>query len=202
MRGDGMSASPDNILKLKAGISAGEVTARIIDYWDRATERNREDGAQWYLIQQQAIDDMAADAGLSSETVAAVVAHLSPRIHWSRNLVSAEILLKGSKPPGIMSRSLLGAKSALDSDDPVSTLKGPKTHSFALNLLGDSDAVTIDVWALRVALGSKADELVLNRVGVYDAISHCYRDAARMAGVSPSTMQATVWIVARNGRAS
>jgi hypothetical protein len=63
--------------------------------------------------------------------------------------------------------------------------------------------VTVDVWAVRVALGTRPDaEQCLTRVGVYDALEHCYRLAAQRAGVDPTTMQATTWIVARNGRAS
>ena len=43
-------------------------------------------------------------------------------------------------------------------------------------------------------------EKALSRVGVYDAIEHSYRLAAARLGVDPVTVQATTWIVARNGR--
>jgi hypothetical protein len=55
---------------------------------------------------------------------------------------------------------------------------------------------------MRVALGTRDDaETILGRAGVYAAIEHCYRLAARRACVDAVTMQATTWIVARNGRA-
>jgi hypothetical protein len=37
---------------------------------------------------------------------------------------------------------------------------------------------------------------------VYPAIEHAYRVAAERVGVDPTTMQATTWVVARNGRAA
>jgi hypothetical protein len=110
---------------------------------------------------------------------------------------------------GVMGRSIAFAQSALDAyangGDPLATLNGPKTSNFARNLLGDTDAVTIDAWAARVALpelGRKDVDRVMGRKGVYDGIAEAYRTAADRRGVSPSTMQATTWIVARNGRAN
>ena len=134
-----------------------------------------------------------------------MVAHLSPRISWGRALMAAEeLLLHDQVLPGTMGRSVAGAREAMVSHAPMSTLRGPKIKNFARNLLGDPEAVTVDVWAMRVALGRKRTDhdLVLGRAGVYDAVAHCYRVAARRAGVTPATMQATTWIVARNGRAS
>lgn len=194
--------SANDVLR-KQNTSTVAVVNNILAYWDRATDTNKEDGAQWYLLAGQAIDDMAAAYKLDRETVAAVVAHLSPRTPWARNLAGAASLLAGAPIPGLLGRNLAGARAALDSDNPMATLKGRKTSAFARNLSGDSEAVTIDVWALRVALGDRDDaDLVLNRVGVYDALAHCYRLAAARRGVTPSTMQATTWIVARNGRAN
>jgi len=199
-------STTDDVLIKKAGKSSGEVINNILSYWEAATERNREDGAQWYLINQQAIDEMAHGSGVSLDTAAAVVAHLSPRIHWSRNIIAAHSVLNGLPVTGIMTRSLAGARAAIAAyqmgEDPLKTLKGPKIRNFAANLIGDSDAVTIDIWAGRVALDSTADlELIMARAGVYAALAQCYREAAARVDVTPSTMQATVWIVARNGRA-
>ena len=94
------------------------------------------------------------------------------------------------------------ARRALESDNPLETFgpTAPKTARFARNLLGDRTVVTVDVWALRVALGRHADENALKRAGVYAAIEHAYILAAARLGVDPVTVQATTWVAIR-GRA-
>jgi hypothetical protein len=68
--------------------------------------------------------------------------------------------------------------------------------------MGDEDSVTIDTWAVRAALlspvATKSEQSKLSRVGVYEALANAYRTAAAKRGVSPSTMQAVVWVVIRN----
>lgn len=197
----------NQLLREKTGLSQTKIVNNILAVWKSATEVSREDGAQWYAINGEAIEKMASGTGVSRETAAAVTAHLSPRIHWAKNLIAAHKVLHGRPVSGIMSRSLAGAQEALATyaigDNPLWTLNGPKTRNFALNLLGDTEAVTIDVWAGRVALGHRVDlDKIMSRAGVYNALAHCYRLAAQSVGVTPSTMQATTWIVARNGRAS
>ena len=164
----------DEVLQRQTGMTLQEVVQiGILSHWYKASEANREDGAQWYLINQQAIDEMAHGSGVSLDTAAAVVAHLSPRIHWSRNIIAAHSVLNGLPVTGIMTRSLAGAQAAIAAyqkgEDPLKTLRGPKIRNFAANLIGDQWAVTIDVWAGRVALGRREDlDKVMGRAGVYE----------------------------------
>jgi hypothetical protein len=199
-----------DVLSEKLGVSRRQVVKNILYTWEQATERNREDGARWYLINQQACEEMANGTGVSLETAAAVVAHLSPRMHWSRNLIAAHQMLHDTPVTGgVMGRSIEGARRAIvayqNGEDPFATLTGPKVSNFAQNLIGNTDAVTVDVWAARVALPDfeRAElDRAMGLAGIYAALSECYRTAADKVGVSPSTMQATTWIVARNGRAN
>jgi hypothetical protein len=185
------------------GETTRSVVARILDVWFVATHEDRDNGAGWYAEGEKLIDELADRHGLTREAVAAVVAHLSPRTTWKRNVEGARALLATGQAPGCMGGNVSRALAALDSDDPLGTLNGPKTRSFALNLLGDRAVVTVDVWAVRIALGNREDgEQVLSRVGMYAAIGNAYRIAAERAGVDPAEMQATTWIVARNGRAA
>ena len=78
-----------DVLKAQTGISTDQVIANILATWMDATDANREDGAQWYLLNQQALEEMANGNGVSLEAAAAVTAHLSPRVHWARALVAA-----------------------------------------------------------------------------------------------------------------
>jgi hypothetical protein len=184
----------------RAGVSSVEtLVRRILATFDRATASDLEAGATWYDEAGELARDLAANAG-SVEHAAAVIAHLSPRSTWTRNVLAATaLILKREMPPGVMSDPLARATDALDSADPLATLNGPKTARFARNILGDVEAVTVDVWAARVA---GISERQLASAGVYDLVEHAYRLAARRRGVNPSTMQATTWVVARGGRAS
>jgi hypothetical protein len=182
------------------GTTTRATTDRIIQVWESANATNREDGAQWYPLNRQIILELAHDYYVDEATAAAVVAHLSPRVQWNRCLLGAAVL-SGRRPVGIMGSTIARAQQALSSDDPLSTLKGPKTRNFAANLMGDLEAVTVDVWALRVAFGERDDlDKIIGRRGVYEATAHCYTLAARRIGVTPSTMQAATWCALR-GRA-
>jgi hypothetical protein len=193
----------DARLRAATGVSLPAVVDHILQVWGRATPSDVEAGARWYVDGGLLVAELAASHGLSAECVAAVVAHLSPRTHWALCVAHAVTLLNGGdRPAGCMSASWERAVAAFKSSDPLGTLRGPKVRRFALNLLGDREAVTVDVWAARVALGADADTaLLLGRRGVYEALEHAFRVAAARVGVDPATMQATTWVVIRNGRA-
>jgi hypothetical protein len=89
-----------------------------------------------------------------------------------------------------------------DGADWRQVLKGPKERSFADNISNPkrSQAVTVDRHAVRVALGDIATrdksgpEVILSRVGVYEAIAQAYRDAAKDLGLLPLELQAITWL--------
>ena len=194
--------SPDAKLRTVYGVGTRATVDRIVRTYGLADGETRTAGAAWY---SGTVDELAAESGKPRETVAAVLAHLSPRTMWALNVAGARAMLNGTElPAGLIGDNVARARVALESATPLETF-GPaaaKTRRFAHNLLGDRELVTVDVWALRVALGDRADERGLKRVGVYDALEHCYRLAARRLGTDPVTVQATTWIVARNGRAA
>lgn len=193
----------NDVLTAKAYTTQQACVNRILRAWDQASETVREEGAQWYPSNGATLAGIAADNMLEVDTVTAIAAHLSPRTQWSRAIAATATLCAGVIPTGMLRQPVNAAIAALNSDDPLATLKGPKVRAFAANLLGDHDAVTVDVWAARVALGPRDNQdKVITRAGVYNALAHCYRIAAARVGVTPATMQAATWIVARNGRAN
>lgn len=201
-----LNRSPDAVLRRIGAGGTRATVRRILATWDRRTDADLEAGARWYGEDSTAILSglMAAGAPTMAHA-AAVVSHMSPRTTWARNVAGAYALVTGGEDAalklGCLSRNVTGAARAMASDDPLATINGPKTSAFARNLLGDREAVTVDVWAARVALGPDGEDS-LNLIGVYDAVAHTYRLAARRAGVDPTTMQATTWVVARGGRAA
>jgi hypothetical protein len=202
--------SPNEALQQRAGTSTAACVRRIVDTFRKATAADIEAGASWYGDGELFCTDLAARTGHDVETVAAVVAHLSPRTTWQRNLYGATMLLTTGTAPTCIAANVDRARRALDAaadgGDVRATFgpSAPKTRRFMANLLGERDVVTVDVWAARVALGASHPdpEAALSRVGVYDAIERAYQLAALRLGVDPVTVQATTWIVARGGRAN
>lgn len=194
--------SHTDTLRRATGTTVRACADRIVSTYHRATAEDREAGREWYGDGERIIADLAARSGHSPEHVAAVVSHLSPRTTWSRNVYGATMLVTTGTAPTCIGTNVDRARRALESDAPLDTFGGPKTRRFARNLLGDRTVVTVDVWAARVAFGDRVvdPERVLSRAGVYDAIEHAYVVAAARLGVDPVTVQATTWIVARNGR--
>lgn len=199
-----MGKSPNEILRTVAGTSTRAMADRIVATFNRATPADIEAGAQWYGEGETFIRSLAAETGRDVETVAAVVAHLSPRTTWQRNLYGATMLLTTGTAPTCIGDNVDRARKALDSDSPRDSFgkNAHKTRRFMANLLGERDVVTVDVWAARVAFGPRDDaEALLKRQGVYGAVERAYVIAARRLGVDPVTVQATTWIVVRNHRA-
>lgn len=224
-----LRATHDATMRRACGVTLETAVRRILTTWGRATAGDREAGARWYGDDAATlVSDLACVGGVDRAAAAAVVAQLSPRTTWSRNVSAATALClaygqggpdrsqrayDAARAVGAMGanvdRALVALREHADGADPVATVKGPKTNAFARNLMGDRDAVTVDVWAARIALAPSwrrgqddAVETVLGRAGVYAAVSYAYTVAARRAGVDPTTMQATTWVVVRNGRAA
>lgn len=190
--------SHDQTARKVFGVSLETIVRRILRTFDAASKSDVESGARWYDEAGDLAVDLAARHGYSVEQTSAVIAALSPRTTWSRNVAGAVLLFAEDEIlPGLIGRNVETAREAQAYG--FDALTGPKTSRFARNIAGDRESVTVDVWACRVA---DLDEDLLGRKGAYDAVEHAYRLAARRRGVDPATMQATTWIVARNGRAA
>ncbi len=185
-------------------ISHKRMVNNVTDTYYAASPTILEDGARWYYKGNLLIQNISVLTGHSEEHVAAAIAHLSTRLQWVRNVFACTALCHGeAKPSGIMWRSWDAALNALNSDDPLSTLNGPKVSAFAANLLLlDMNRVTVDVWGLRVASDFHEDKINLKHVGVYEKVERAFQVAALTIGVDASTVQAVTWCVARNGRSN
>lgn len=199
---------PNDTLRVNFGTNTAACVRRILAVWGTATDAHMDAGRTWYATARVHAETIAANNGLAIETATAVIAHLSPRTSWQRNLKGAYALCADPtmvKPAGCMRNNVYAAKRALASDRPADTLNGPKVRAFYANIRGDETAVTVDTWAVRIAIGNgmlqSEIEKRLSRVGSYDAVAHAYRVAAQRAGVSPAVMQAVTWVAAR-GRAN
>lgn len=193
-------ASHNQVLRASASTSTRAAADRISRVWDRADDETRQQGAAWYPTARAHADEIARLTGHDLVTVVVVIAHLSPRTSWKRNIEGARSLLTGGDGHPCMRANVARARAAVGDWQPLMTLRGPKISSFAINILGDGNEVTVDSWAARLAFGLKGRDAgvqadkVLSRVGVYDAVAHSYRVAARRYGVRPDVMQAATWL--------
>lgn len=189
--------------KAKTGLSQQDIEANIQRVLDKATTANIAAGATWYDEARGIAQEMTHMPYVHSiEHAAWVIAAMSPRIHWSRNVKAAlHYAATGERMSGVMTRSFDKACAFAEeyNGDFANLSKSGKTPSFAANIAGDEMAVTVDAWAASIA---GIDQKILNRAGVYDAIAECYTNVALRNGLTPAVCQAITWIVARNGRAS
>ena len=187
-------------MKSSPRVSPETVAKRLGRLYAQTPESERAAGVAWYWRATDTVDALAAEYGHTRETVAAVVAILSPQCPWSRNIAGARLALSlhAAGHPATDARSatvyfanVLKAWRYLDGDR--SALRGPKVEAFAANLRGDLTYVTVDVWATRAAV--RRDLPGRDR----SAIVHGYRLAARRADMSPAEFQAVVWVHVRGG---
>ncbi len=165
---------------------------KLVDAWSRATDEERELGAEWYAAQRARISRMARNFDCSRACAAGVVAALSPRLRWSVNVRAAETLLSGTTPSGVFKASLRKAQRILAGEKPLKVLSGPKVRAFYRALMGDESAAVVDVWVARAVGWTK--EI---KGKTYDRIARALAKAAEIVGVAVAKLQAVAWVVVR-----
>jgi hypothetical protein len=176
--------------------------ARILNAFDNASASDMAEGERWYETARITAQALAAGTSLSLAHAAGVIAALSPRVRWETNVAAAATMIAAAGIGAYKMPSVAGYNSNCEKawkiangDDPWIVLGGPKVRSFFANILGDEQAVTIDVWAARAAEGVSNKNAPSGRR--YTDLADAYRMAARARDVSPMVMQATVWVYIR-----
>lgn len=181
----------------KVDLTTEVVVKRILRVFNKATAADMAAGTTWYMSAQELVEYLAASSKYTVPQVAAAMAHLSPRLRWKQNVDSITMLvLTGKLPAYIMAGPGRRARKALEAANPEATFgkRALKTLNFSRNVSGCEQSVTVDVWAAKVA---GISEKQLKLVGVYDAVAHAYRLAAKRVGLTPAQLQAVVWVVIR-----
>lgn len=145
-------------------------------------------GLGWYTRAEVAVRALASATGRAPDDVAAALAICSPRVHVVQSVRLARHWLDTGEPhPGTLPNTC----AALAWYQASGEIRGPKTGAFARALLGDLDAVVIDVWILR-ALAVPEDHSP--RGAAYDRLAARVRRLARRVGHSPRDTQAALWV--------
>ena len=140
----------------------------------------------------------------SWEAHAHVLAVLSPRTSWPQNIRRAIEAARRAADLGYVqyvaedfTETLPGLRMFRESVAVVysgGVATGPKTSSFAANIIGDETKVTVDSWMARAyGCPDKFNE------GQRDIITRSVTRHARQAGVTPAVMQAILWGFIREG---
>lgn len=192
---------------MKAQLDAQEdLVAAIVAAYRDASPEDIERGRDWYPRAGRMIAELAAWSGLDTPTMAAVVAALSPRNPWNWNVADAAAIAQHAAMGGPLPKVTTFDQNR---DRAVSiaagrsdwTTSAPKVRSFVRNMTGDVDAVTVDVWAIKVATAGKRSEVRSD--ADYWNVAQAYQTAAGIVGETPRELQAIVWVNAeRVGLAS
>lgn len=185
--------------------SHAAMVQRLVAQWHAATAAEHAAGLAWYADAEAAAIALAAgtDGAISPATAAGVIAALSPRMPWARNLrLAADVIdahVSGRPAPGGAMAVNLAAAARVLAGEP-GAIRAPKTAAFAANLAGDTRAVTVDVWAVRAATGHRMPDGMGIGPRQYAEIAAAYTEAAERVGIEPRDLQATIWVAIR-GRA-
>jgi hypothetical protein len=179
-------------------------TAHLKQYLNRATSSQWANGKRWYQDAHNTAQVIANDTDLPIETVIGIIAAMSPRLRWNKNIEYARLLCEfGSaiRLP-IFKNSMTKALAIYNGSDPLSILSGPKTRVFYQLILEPSrkDIVCVDTWAARVVLGDANYnwQRVSVRQDNYHRYATPYFEAAQEFDITPSQAQAISWVVIRD----
>lgn len=186
----------------------------ILGVYQLATVTERIAGSEWYPRAWQAAESIGTEYNLSPATVAGVIAALSPRNRWERNLIDAENIIKAynyggqSDAANIKVCTFHGGKhkairilikSLSDHNSIRETLNGPKLQEFYNCITASLPDVCIDGHTYSVWAGDRItlDSVPKISAKLRETIKADYIKAADHAGMLPSEMQAITWLTWR-----
>lgn len=170
--------------------------ANIEAAWKQSTPSDLAEGLDWY---RRARAEGRALGRTVSQGVG-VIAALSPMTAWDTNIDQAKSLAQAHAQGLPMPTSGYGFKrntakawAILEGARPLDTLGGDKVRSFYRNMMGCTHSVTVDRWAVRIALGDPSHSGQVPS-GEYDAMADAFRRVADKLGITARDLQAATWI--------
>lgn len=178
-----------------------------------ATLIEQNDGWTWYQVANSIAQTLADEFQLTVAQCAGVIAALSPRNRWERNVQDAESLISAYVNGGFeqaqstkvctFSTNKNKALRILEhnnanAEDVLAILSGPKLSEF-FNCIMGSDDVCIDGHAYCIWFGTRTTLADVPSIGVKlrREIKADYQSAAKDLGLIPSALQAITWCAYR-----
>jgi len=178
----------------------------IYDLYAMATEEEKQ--TDWYVDAYHFATDLSEKYDISPVKVAHLISAISPQQKWEKNKEYAILALQGweTVTNGWLGRKDLDKihKFGAMSDNGYAVLfgedytLGQKTTSFAANIMGNKQIVTIDSLAMSILFGfyEKAGSYKIQN-GAYVYAQSLYVHCANVLGIFPAELQAVVWVVCR-----
>ena len=192
----------------------------ILAVYLRSTPTQRITGRRWYRRMYAVTVGRAVQSHLHADNVAAIWAAYSINTPWKRNIRLASRTMRnlaqgrdpldGIKALTMSKRMILRALSGETLDTIIKGDNKHKIRSFAANMAGDHDRVTVDRWAYRIATnfadcpndgapctprGGNHACAATPKGQLYHDIADAYRTVAGWIGETPADLQAITWIV-------
>lgn len=161
--------------------SAQAVREHARNLWHAASPKRRAQGTGWYAMAEGFATALARETGHSVAHSAQVIAVTSVNQSWKGNQTLATKHLK---------EGWMGGLPAVREQLRTGVISGRKVTNFAKAIAGDKRAVVVDRWMFRTFGMANSD-------GAYSAIESGITDAADDLGISPRTLQATIWCIMR-----
>jgi len=171
-------------------------------------------GAKWYETAQNAAVTIAARYSIKADTVAGVIAALSPSNSWERNLRDADALISAYTLGGLSdalevktstyNRNKVKALAILEGTTPLEVLGGLKVRAFYSCIIG-ADDVCIDGHAYAIWRGERISTSSTPKISakLYGSIVADYVKATATINsvmgtvYRPYQIQAITWLVWR-----
>ena len=184
---------------------------RLYGLYDHSTERERIDGLFWYDNAREHVEHRSTLYGLPTQTVAGILAALSPNTTWDNNLKDLDAMLGISALVGtgpeleaevvVTTYRANRAKALriLRGESPEGVLTGPRAFKvpiFYRNIIGDWSVPCIDSHAINAWFGYRRTGGKLSAVPVRTLrrITHDYTVASHKKGLTPAEFQAIIWV--------
>jgi len=205
-------ASAETVTSLLGGTAAYEAHSgpnAILATLADCTAAEYENGRQWYRLANRFCHKVAALTGKRPETVAAIVARISPQVAWHDNKAAALEIASGAEtydaaarcyPDNVYRAELIAAAndSAIIAAQVLASAKykRPKISAFYRNITepDSAAAVTVDTWAARIWIGNCEAPSVRISQAESIRIQADYVSAAALCGLLPQELQAVTWV--------
>jgi hypothetical protein len=181
----------------------------ILAVYQLANVADKIDGQSWYPVAYSVACTLADQYNVSPIVAAGVIAALSPRNRWERNIANAENMLRvhSVDPDSIESvkvctfghnkaKAIRILQENPETESEVcSILSGPKLQEFFSCIVGIDGEVCIDGHAYSVWIGDRITVDSVPRISkkLRAQIKADYAQAAKIAGIKSSEMQAVTW---------
>lgn len=184
----------------------------IAAVFNLASQADKNQGLNWYARALTFAVQLSDIYDIETSTIVGVIAALSPRNRWERNMQDAESMVKvyaaGGDYSDLMKLKVctfsVGKQKAAailtdkvsDRDALLAILKGPKLCEFFNCILGDMDDVCIDGHAYSIWFGDRITLANVPSIGkkLRQTIKADYQQAAKNLGLKSHELQAITWV--------